>query len=162
MLRVDKKKFVYKIKKKLNKSLSIVILSFNTLSANALNLFRKDIKKNDANLVVIRNNLLKVSIRKSNFSYLNKYLSGPIILGFSTKNYCGLSKVLVKYLDKYKNNLILKSISLDGRKVSLDLNKKLSFLFTIKKSLKYLIFMLKNFFLFRLLRILLVVKKYKS
>ncbi len=162
MLRVDKKKFVYKIKKKLNKSLSIIILGFNTLSANELNLFRRDIKKNDANLMVVRNNLLKVSIRKTNFSYLDKYLSGSNILGFSTKNYCGLSKVLVKYLDKYKNNLILKSISLDGQKVSIDLNKKLSFLFTVKESLKYLIFILKNFFLFRLLRILLVIKKYKS
>ncbi len=161
MLKKDKKKFIYKIKKKLDKSLSIVILSFSYLSVNELNLFRRDVKNNNANLIVIRNNLFKVAICKSSLNYLNKYLSGPVILGFSSNDYNGLSKILVKYLVKYKNKLILKSLSLDKREVSLDLNEKLSFLFSIKESLKYLIFLLKNFFLFRLLRILLVVKNNK-
>ncbi len=161
MLKSDKKKIIYKIKKRLDKSLSIIILGFKNLSTNKLNLLRRNAQKNGSDLMVVRNNLLKICVYKSNFSYLNKYLSGPIILGFSINNYNGLSKVLVKYLNKYKNNLVLKSISLNGREISVDLNKKLSFLFSIKESLKYFIFILKNFFLFRLLRILLIVKDSK-
>ncbi len=161
MLKKDKNKFICEIKEKLNKSLSVVILGFVGLSSNQLNLFRRDVKGNGADLMVIRNNLFKICICKSNFSYLNKYLSGPIILGFSFNNYSGLSKVLIKYLNKYKNNLVLKSISLDGKEISVSLNKKISFLCSIKKSLKYFIFILKNFFLFRLLRVLLIIKDNK-
>ncbi len=161
MLKKYKKDFVYKIKKKLNKSLSIILLNFYNLSASKLNLFRNDLKINNANLMVVRNNLLKISLYKSSLSYLNNYLVGPIILIFSTKKYCGLFKILFKYLNKYKNNLILKSISIGKKNISLDLKEKLSFLYSIQECLKYLIFILKDFFLFRLLRVLLFVKNVK-
>ncbi len=157
----DKKKFVFKIKKKLEKSLSIVILNFSKLSANNLNLFRKNAKNNNVNFMVVRNNLLKISIMKSSLDYLKSFLVGPIILGYSTKNYGGLFKVLDKFLVKYKNNLVLKCILIDKKKVSLKLSKKLSFLSSIKKCLSYLIFILKDFFLFRLLRSLLIIKSIK-
>ncbi len=158
----DKKKFISEIIKKLKKSFSFVILNFNNLSANKLNLFRKDIKNNDANILVIRNNLLKISVKKSNLSYLNNFLIGPVILGFSVKNYNGLLDVLSKYLIKFKDNLILRCISIDRKLIPLKLSKKIFFLSSIKKSLSYLIFILKNFFLFRLLRILLKIKNIKS
>ncbi len=157
----DKKKFVFEIKKKLEKSLSIVVLSFSKLSANNLNLFRKDAKNNHVNFIVVRNNLLKISIRKSNLDCLENFLIGPIILGYSTKNYDGLFKVLNKFLVEYKNNLILKCILIDKKKVSLKLSKKLSFLSSVKKCLSYLIFILKDFFLFKLLRSLLIIKNIK-
>ncbi len=162
MSKIDKKKFIYQIKKKLNKSLSIMILNFSNLSANELNLFRNDVKNSGSNLMVIRNNLLKISLLKSDLNYLNNYLYGPIILCFSTKNYSSLSKVLLKYLNKYKNNLVLKSISIDKRNVSLDLNYKLSFLSSIRKCLIYLIFIFKEIFVFKLLRVLSLLKNIKS
>ncbi len=161
MVKLCKKKFIYKIKKKLDKSLSIMVLNFSNLSANELNLFRSDVKNSGSHLVVIRNSLLKVFLCKSSLSYLNNYLYGPIILCFSTKNYSTLSKILIKYLEKYKDNLVLKSISIDKKNVSLDLNYKLSFLSSVKKCLIYLIFIFKEIFIFRLLRVLLFLKNVK-
>lgn len=161
MFKKYKKNFVCKIKKKLNKSLSIILLNFHGLSTNKLNLFRSDVKSTSSSMMVIRNNLLKISLYKSSLSYLNNYLVGPIILIFSTENYGSLFKILVKYLNKYKNNLVLKSISIDKKNISLSLKDKLSFLYSIKECLKYLIFILKDFFLFRLLRVFLFLKNVK-
>ncbi len=157
-----KKKLVKKIKNRINKSLSIIIMNFYNFSVNDLNILRRDVKNNNFFITVVRNNLLKIILNSTKFNYLCKFIFDPIILCYSTKCSVTPSRVLNKYLKKYKKKLILKAVSIEGKLISLNLNQKFSFLTSVNISLRYFIFFLKNISIFRLFRFFVLLKKKKK
>ncbi len=157
----DKKKIVSKINNEVNKSLSVAILNFCNFSSNDLNVLRRDIKKYNSCIFVVRNSLLKISLKNTKFDALCSFISGPIFFCYSKLCYSSLSQIVCKYLNKYSKKLFLKAISINGKIISFELNKKLSYLTNIGIALKYFLFCLKNISIFKLLRVLVLFKNTK-
>ncbi len=159
---LKKKKYILDIKKIINESSSLVVLNYNNISSNDLNEFRKKLRKNKSFVLVINNNLFKISILDTKLYFLKKFFSGSIIICYTKKKYGLLSKILYKSFSKYNKKFLLKAVCIKKKLISFDIYKKLSFLFNKKKSLEYLIFYLKNISIIKILRILLFIKNIRS
>ncbi len=156
---IDKKKYVLNIKDKLKKSSFIVILNYYNLSSNELNFFRKEIKSNNGFVFVVHNNLLKISVSNTKIDFLKKYFLGPIIICFSYEYNSNICKILNKYIHKYNNKIILKSMCIDNKLISCNIIKKIFLLSTKKKAIQYFIFYFVNMTILRLINILIFFKK---
>ncbi len=155
----DKKKYILNIKNELKKSSFIVVLNYYNLSSNELNFFRKNIKNNNGFIFVAHNNLLKISVINTKIEFLKNYFIGPIIICFSYKYNNNICKILNKYIDKYNNKIILKSMCIDNKLISLNIVKKIFLLSTKNKALQYFIFYFRNITILRLINILIFLKK---
>ncbi len=155
----NKKKLVLNLKKQLNKSLSILVFNFNNLSSNNLNNLRKIINKNNSFIKVIKNNLLKLSVKDTKLKILIKFLSGPTIICYSLNSISILSKILLPFINN--ETFILKHVFINKKLISLELNKKLSYFNNKKKAVLYFIYYLRKISILRLLNILKIVKKNK-
>ncbi len=155
-----KQNIILNIKKKINQSLSIILLNFINITSNEINIIRKDISLNEICMIMARNTLFKIAFKDTKFNCLIKYFNGPTIVIFSINSYSLASKVFYPYKQKYKGKINIKAISVDGNLISLDLNKKLSFLYSLKLAIMYFIFLIKNIFIFKIFRVLrLVINK---
>lgn len=157
-----KKKYILDIKKIINKSICIIILNYNKLLVNDLNKFRKRLKKNNCFIFFIKNSLFKYCILNNNLNFLKKYLIGSLFIIYTYIDYGILSKILYFNLNKYKNKIFIKAVCINNKLISLNIYKKLSFLYNKKKSLEYFFYYLKNISIIRFLKILLVIKNIKS
>ncbi len=162
LLNKEKKEFyLLKIKKLMDKSLSILLINFYKLSSNNINKLRKEAYKNGSKIKVIHNNLMKIIIINSKYECLSKYLFNSIMLIFSIKH-INSGFILLKKFNKNLNNKIkLKCIFIKDRLISLNLYDKLSTLKDEKEALSYLIFYLKSKTLFRLLFVLSLIRNIK-
>ncbi len=156
-----KKKCVLNIKNILDKSLSILIINYYSLKSNDLNIIRKDLRKDNSFIFVVRNSLFKIAICNTVLSKIKCKIFGPIIIFYSFKSYNIPSFKYEKFLNFYKNNLILKYVYINKKIVSYNFHKKISNFYNIKESLLYFIYFLKNISIIRFLNILLIIKNSK-
>ncbi len=154
-----KKNIVNKFKKDLNKSVSIFLIGFKNISCNKLNNIRKEVRKINSFIFVLKNNLFKLSIKDTDISFINKYLINSNIICYSFGDIVNIIKLLNFYLIKYKKELFLKILLINKKKVKKRLINNIIKFNTFKKSLIYLLFILKNISVLRIINVLLYIKK---
>ncbi len=157
----NKKKYILNMKSRINKCYSILIISFNKLKCNDLVFLRKNSNKNKFFISIIYNKLFKIVLDKLKLSFLKNKIIGSTLIFYSLKSYSYPSFIYEKFLYKYKYKIKLNAICINKKLVSYNIHKKISLLNNIKKSLRYLIFYIKNISIIKFLNVLLIVKNNK-
>ncbi|ABJ90506.1 50S ribosomal protein L10 [Buchnera aphidicola] len=151
--RNKKKKIIKKINNVANKSLSIITANPSKITVNIINKLRKKAKINNIKIYVIRNTLLKKSLKKTIFSKLINIIKGPILVGFSMKHPGSASRLFIKFNKKNINFKILNAIY-EKKILNIHEIKDLANLPTHIESITKFVILLKEISLGKFIRVL--------
>ena len=121
-----KQEIVSEITNKVKESDSTVIVEYRGLSVAEVTELRRNLRKEDVELKVYKNTLVKRAIDELGFNDLDADLTGPNAFAFS-KDATAPARVLAKFAKKHKA-LVLKSGIVEGKAVTVDTIKELSLL----------------------------------
>ena len=143
-----KKNLVKEVSDILSEAETVLTADYRGLTSNELNEFRKLSRQSDIYVKVVKNNMLKMALKDSEFSNLGEKIVGPQILAVSKDNLSGFAKLIKKFVDDHEN-ITIKSPA----KIRLtDIKEIIEFL--SKKPLTVDLTNLKySFFLFQVLKI---------
>jgi large subunit ribosomal protein L10 len=122
MARPEKVKQVEEIKEKLDKSVAFLLTNYQGLTVEEINLLRRKMKKENMELKVVKNTLLRRALSEKSPDILNDFndfLVGPTALAFSYEDPIKLAKLLVDF-SKENEALKIKAGFLEGRKVTFE------------------------------------------
>jgi len=112
------------VKEYLDQQSNFVLATYTGLDVEALTALRGEIRKGDARLKVVKNNLFRRALSESEdhkgaLEALNPHLKGPVAVIFANENFPAISKVLVEHSKKMEQ-VKIKGGCLDGRFLSKD------------------------------------------
>jgi|Deesub1362A_J573_1020465.scaffolds.fasta_scaffold06261_2 large subunit ribosomal protein L10 len=122
MARPEKVKQVEEIKEKLDKSVAFLLTNYQGLTVEEINLLRRRMKKENMELKVVKNTLLRRALSEKSQDILNDFsdfLVGPTALAFSYEDPIKLAKLLVDF-SRENEALKIKAGFLEGRKVTFE------------------------------------------
>lgn len=128
MVRPEKVEQVKEIKEKLDKSVAFLLTDYQGLSVEEINLLRRKMKKENMELKVVKNTLLRRALSEKSQHILNdfsEFLVGPTALAFSYEDPVKLAKLMVDF-SKENEALQIKAGFLEGRKVTTEEVKMLA------------------------------------
>ncbi len=99
MNKTDKQNFVVNLKGELENANIIILAHYSGLTVTQVNLLRSSAKKQEVNVKVAKNSLIKLALENTDFSSLQDNLSGPTIMIFAD-NIVSAAKVLVDFAKK--------------------------------------------------------------
>ncbi|QJC36607.1 50S ribosomal protein L10 [Enterobacteriaceae endosymbiont of Donacia simplex] len=160
-LNITKKKMIIAKISKINKhALSAVIADFCGVNSNNLNELRKKSRKNDIIISIVRNKLLKLIIKNSNFKCLEPFIKGPILIAYSLKH-PGAAARLFNNFSKLNENFKIKVAAFDNKIINSENINLLADLPTYKEAITRFIVIIKDISIGKFLRILLAIKNIK-
>jgi len=119
----DKKNIVEKVNEVAKSSISAVIFSTDKVSVNELTRLRADARKEDVDMLVVRNTLLKRSVEGTDYECLIKFFKGPTTIAFS-KEHPGAAARILKDFAKTNPNCEIKALAYEGELIDAkDINK---------------------------------------
>ena len=119
-----KQEIVSEISNKIKESDSTVIVEYRGLSVAEVTELRRNLRKEDVEMKVYKNTLVKRAIDELGLNDLDKDLTGPNAFAFS-KDATAPARVLAKFAKKHKA-LVLKSGIVEGKVVGVDVINELS------------------------------------
>ncbi|QJC35090.1 50S ribosomal protein L10, partial [Enterobacteriaceae endosymbiont of Donacia piscatrix] len=155
-----KKTIVAKISKINKRALSAVIANFSGVNNNNLNKLRKESKNKNVIINIVRNKLLKLIIKNSNFDCLDPLIHGPILIAYSFKHPGSAARLLKKF-SKLDNNLIIKGASFNNKIINSENIDFLAKLPTYKEAIIRFLLIIKDISLGKFYRILIAIKNVK-
>ncbi|QJC35792.1 50S ribosomal protein L10 [Enterobacteriaceae endosymbiont of Donacia sparganii] len=160
-LNITKKKMIVAKISQINKiALSAVIVDFCGVNSNNLNKLRKKSRENNVVINIIRNKLLKLIIKNSNFQCLDSLIHGPILIAYSLKH-PGAAARLIKEFSKLDENLKIKAASFNNKIINSENIDLLAELPTYKEAITRFLIIIKNISIGQFLKILLIIKNIK-
>lgn len=84
MNRDDKIKFVNDMKQNLASSNSLIIVHYQGLSVEDISALRAEVHKAGISFQVVKNKLMKIAIKDTNFSELSTHFTGPVGVALSS------------------------------------------------------------------------------
>lgn len=93
---------VEQYKELLEGSQAIVLTSYSGLTMKQLSDLRAQLREYDATFQVTKNTLLQRALREMNFTELDKFLVGPIAVGYLSESIPSAAKVLVDFAKESK------------------------------------------------------------
>tara|TARA_B100000287_G_C20369017_1_gene676938 strand:- start:214 stop:735 length:522 start_codon:yes stop_codon:yes gene_type:complete len=133
-----KKELVNEVSDILGKAETIVTADYRGLTANQLNELRKITKKSDIYIKVVKNNMLKMALKKSEFSVIGDKIVGPQILAVSKENPGEFAKIIKKFIDN-NEKIEIKSLAYKGNELDVSEIKKLASLPTYEEAIAKLL-----------------------
>ena len=132
-------------KKELVKEVSSILLDADTiltadyrgLTANQLNKFRKIARSPGIYIKIVKNNMLKMALKDSEYSAIGEKITGPQILATACDNPGEFAKLVKKFIDD-NDNIELKSLAYKGKELDLSEIKKLASLPTYDEAISML------------------------
>ncbi|QJC33789.1 50S ribosomal protein L10 [Enterobacteriaceae endosymbiont of Donacia provostii] len=155
-----KKMIVAKISKINKRALSAVIASFCGVNNNNLNILRKKCKNQNVIISIIRNKLLKLIIKGSNFECLGPLIHGPILIAYSFEH-PGTAARLLKKFSILDENLIIKAASFNNQIISSENINDLAELPTYKEAIIRFLLIIKDISIGKFYRVLIAIKNIK-
>ncbi|BGI51273.1 MAG: 50S ribosomal protein L10 [Buchnera aphidicola (Ceratovacuna japonica)] len=158
ILNIEKKKNIIKeIKNFAIKAQSAIIINFSGITSNEINTLRKKSYKKDIIIKIIKNTLLKISIKNTNLKCLKKKIKGPTLVAYSIKHPGSAARLFKKF---EKKNSRFKPIigSFEGKTISVS---ELSTIPTYKEAIVKLINFFKEICIIRLMKIINIIKNKK-
>ena len=118
-LNLDQKKdLVKEVSEILMNADTILTADYRGLTSNQLNDFRKIARKPGIYIKVVKNNMLKMSLKDSEFSSIGEKIVGPQILATANDNPGEFAKLVKKFIDD-NENIELKSLAYKGKELDL-------------------------------------------
>ncbi|WP_343189116.1 50S ribosomal protein L10 [Buchnera aphidicola (Chaitoregma tattakana)] len=159
ILNTEKKKKIIKNIYKFSKyAKSAIIANFSKITSNEINYLRKISLKRDVVIKIIKNTLLKISIKNTNLQCLKKEIKGPTLIAYSMKH-PGSAARLFKEFKKKCSNFKPKIGSFSGKIISI---LELSTMLTHKESIIKLINFFREICIMRLIKIINIIKNKKN
>ena len=132
-------------KKELVKEVSAVLLDADTiltadyrgLTANQLGEFRKISRSPCIYIKIVKNNMLKMALKDSEYSAIGEKITGPQILATASDNPGEFAKLVKKFIDE-NENIELKTLAYRGKELDLSEIKKLAALPTYEEAISML------------------------
>lgn len=120
-----KKNLVKEVSDVLSQAETVLTADYRGLSSNELNEFRKLSRQSDIYVKVVKNNMLKMALKDSEFSTLGEKIIGPQILAVSKNDLGEFAKLIKKFVDDHEN-ITIKSLSYKGNELDVSEVKKLA------------------------------------
>ncbi|MEC9205861.1 MAG: 50S ribosomal protein L10 [Pseudomonadota bacterium] len=121
----SKKSLVKEVSDVLNQAETVLTADYRGLTSNELNEFRKISRESDIYIKVVKNNMLKMALKDSEFSALGEKIMGPQILAVSKANLGDFAKLIKKFIDKHES-IEIKSLAYRGSELDVSEIKKLA------------------------------------
>jgi large subunit ribosomal protein L10 len=110
----DKKTFVKEVNAVAGESLSAVVAEYRGLSVAEMTELRKEARKADVYLRVVKNTLARLAVKGTEFECLEDSLKGPVLLAFAKED-PGAAARVIKDFAKEHEALQAVSLSLGGQ-----------------------------------------------
>jgi len=134
----SKKNLVKEVSRELNQAETVLTADYRGLTSNELNEFRKISRESGIYLKVVKNNMLKMALKDSDFSSIGEKIIGPQILAVSKENIGAFAKLVKKFTDNHEN-IEIKSLSYKGNELDVSEVKKLASLPTREEAIAMLL-----------------------
>jgi len=132
-----KKNLVKEVSEVLTNAETILTADYRGLTANQLNEFRKISRHPGIYIKVVKNNMLKMALKDSEFSVLSDKIVGPRILAVSNDSPGEFAKLIKTFIDN-NENIELKSLAYKGEELDISEIKKLASLPTYDEAIAML------------------------
>ncbi len=114
MDRKTKEQIVSELQEKLKQAKLGVLTSFNAMNVEKMEALRNALRKSDAELKVVKNTLLGIASRETDFSVLADHFKWPVAVVLSYKDPVAPTKALIEFAKK-NPELEIKVGVLDGK-----------------------------------------------
>ena len=94
-----------------------ILVEYRGLSVAKLSELRKQLRKEEATITVLKNTLISRAAAKAGYADLDKELEGPNALVVAKKDPCATAKILTKFA-KRNEELVIKGGVVDGKVIS--------------------------------------------
>lgn len=101
------------------------VVSFRGVSSAKMNVLRKDLKRNKADVLVAKTSVSRIALKEAKFEALSNYVDGQTALVLSDSDASEISKILVKFAKDAEGFLVQGGV-LNGDVLSPDQIKTLS------------------------------------
>ena len=112
----QKAELVEEIYKNLTESQAAIVVEYRGLSVAKLSELRKQLRKEEATLTVLKNTLISRAATKAGYADLDKELEGPNALVIAKNDPCAAAKVLTKFARR-NEELVVKGGIVEGKVV---------------------------------------------
>lgn len=112
----QKEELVEKIYADIKDAKASIVVEYRGLSVAALSDLRKQLRKEEATLTVLKNTLISRAANKAGYAELDKELEGPNALVIAKNDPCAAAKVLTKFA-KRNEELVVKGGIVEGKVV---------------------------------------------
>jgi len=112
--RKTKEQIVSELQEKLKQAKLGVLTSFNAMNVEKMEALRNTLRKSDAELKVVKNTLLGIASRETDFSVLADHFKWPVAVVLSYKDPVAPTKALIEFAKK-NPELEIKVGVLDGK-----------------------------------------------
>ena len=114
MDRQEKKEFVADLRSRLEKAQGTFIVEYRGINVEGMSRLRKELKKADAELRVVKNRLLKLASRDTETELIKEQMQGPTAIAVTYEDVVASAKVLVDFASDFKQ-LKIKGGQIAGR-----------------------------------------------
>lgn len=125
MKRKEKEAIVGEIRQKLKTSQGTFLADYKGLSVASLSKMRRELRKANSELKVIKNTLLRIAADGTDSDVLKEHMKGPTAVIFAKGDVVQAAKVLISMAKEFKE-LKLKGGQISGRFLDEDTIKRLS------------------------------------
>ena len=133
----QKKELVKEVSTILADADTVLTADYRGLTAIQLGEFRKIARNPGIYIKIVKNNMLKMALKDSEYSSVVEKISGPQILATSSDNPGEFAKLVKSFIDGNKN-IELKSLAYKGKELDLTEIKKLASLPTYDEAISML------------------------
>lgn len=117
MDRRTKELVVAELHGKLKNARLAVLATYSRMNVEKITALRNALRKSDTEFKVVKNTLLKIASRDTEFNALDDYIQGPLAIALNRSDVVETSKILVEFAKK-TTELEIKAGMLDGKFVS--------------------------------------------
>ncbi|QCI20201.1 50S ribosomal protein L10 [Buchnera aphidicola (Brachycaudus cardui)] len=157
----EKKIIVSKINKISNIALSAVTADSQGISVNKINQLRKSGREIGVKMSIVRNTLLSLAIKNTNFECLKKKIKGSTFIAYSM-THPGSGPRLFKEFSKKNTHFKITGAAFEGKLLSIVEINQLADMPTYKEAIIKLLFILKMSIAGKLIYTLSAIKKKKE
>jgi large subunit ribosomal protein L10 len=123
MNRLQKEQLISDVRADLSGMSLVIVARQNGVTVAKSTQLRRDVRGADAKVRVLKNTLLGIAVKNTEFAKLGTFLKGPVILAYS-KDPVGVAKVISKFASDNDGKLeivagVLNGQMLDARSVSI-------------------------------------------
>jgi large subunit ribosomal protein L10 len=122
----------------LNDAEVVLTADYSGLTANELNELRKTTREAGVFVKLVKNNMLKMALKESQFSSMSDNVFGPQIIAVGKEDAGKFAKSLKDFIDKHEN-LKPKAINYQGQDLDISELKKLASLPTYEEAISKLL-----------------------
>ena len=133
----QKKDLVKEMSTVLSEAEVVLTVDYSGLTSNELNQLRKTTREAGVFIKLVKNNMLKMALKDSQFASMAENVSGPQIVAVGKEDAGKFAKSIKEFIDKHEN-LKPKAINYQGQDLDISELKKLASLPTYEEAISKL------------------------